>query len=184
MRLSEFPCLALLILACSGGLPQVAAAAQSEPECRITKPNGIVAAGGEEAYGPVKESYGNTRLSLGPFGLWPEGTVVFRPGGAGFITPEGWLGMKFGWIRAGRERLIVEGRRLDGAAPPLRAESSHIDTDVFQASYLIFTTPGCWEVTARAGDASLTFVTKVVKIGEGPQWKREHRTDLSIVPAR
>jgi len=41
----------------------------------------------------------------------------------------------------------------------------------FQASYLIFPTPGCWEVNAQAGereDSRLTFVTKVVKIGDGP----------------
>ena len=35
-------------------------------------------------------------LTLGPFGLWPEGTVVFRPGGPGEIFPDGSLSMKFG----------------------------------------------------------------------------------------
>jgi hypothetical protein len=41
----------------------------------------------------------------------------------------------------------------------------------FQPSYLIFPTPGCWEVTALVGaheDSKLTFVTNIVKIGEGP----------------
>jgi hypothetical protein len=38
----------------------------------------------------------------------------------------------------------------------------------FQATRLVFPTPGCWEVTGRVGEASLTFVVVVVKIGEGP----------------
>jgi hypothetical protein len=41
----------------------------------------------------------------------------------------------------------------------------------FQASYLVFPTPGCWEVAAQIDDIAesrLTFVTRVVKIGEGP----------------
>jgi hypothetical protein len=43
----------------------------------------------------------------------------------------------------------------------------------FQPSYLIFSTPGCWEVTGRVGEASLTFVTRVVKTGDGPVWRRD-----------
>lgn len=34
----------------------------------------------------------------------------------------------------------------------------------FQASTIIFPTVGCWEVTGRAGDAELSFVTRVVKL--------------------
>jgi len=40
---------------------------------------------------------------------------------------------------------------------------------------LIFPTPGCWEVTAQIGDRAdsrITFVTRVEKIGDGPQWRR------------
>ncbi|OFW47464.1 MAG: hypothetical protein A3J29_17145 [Acidobacteria bacterium RIFCSPLOWO2_12_FULL_67_14b] len=33
---------------------------------------------------------------------------------------------------------------------------------------MIFPTPGCWEVTGHAGEATLSFVVNVVKIGEGP----------------
>jgi hypothetical protein len=58
---------------------------------------------------------------------------------------------------------------FDASAPPLRAEISEGDGDFgFQSSSLIFSTPGCWEVTGHVADVSLTFVTKVVKIGEGP----------------
>lgn len=139
--------------------------------CHVTSPNGIVA-GTTERH---EDSYGNSLLSLGPFGLWPDGTVVFKPGGAGFITKEGGLGMKFGWTRGARGRLKITGRRLDGDAPPLQSripccygESGETG---FQATALVFSTPGCWEVTGQVGereDSKLTFVTRVVKIGEGP----------------
>lgn len=148
--------------------------------CEITKPNGVVADGGE----PYKESYGNSKLSLGPFGLWSNGTVILRPDGAGFVTPEGWLGMKFGWQRSVRGRLTVEGRRLDGRALALMAETGYDPQIGFQATALIFPTPGCWEVTGRVGAASLTFVTRVEKIGDGPSWRRAYRLERSIVPTR
>jgi hypothetical protein len=32
----------------------------------------------------------------------------------------------------------------------------------FQATGIIFPTEGCWEVTGRVGEASLTFVTLVI----------------------
>lgn len=175
-----FVLLLLVATASEGESGRPLEVAQAPAPCEVTEPNGIVADGGE----PNRGSFGNSELSLGPFGLWPGGTVVFRPGGSGFVTPEGWLGMKFGWQRAVRGQLTVEGRRLDGPAPALRAESGESGGDIFRATFLIFTTPGCWEVTGRVGDASLTFVTRVEKIGDGPSWRREHSRDLSIVPVR
>jgi hypothetical protein len=169
----------LLVTAGSGAA--VFGASQTVPPCDVTAPNGFVADGGEPAPG----SFGNPKVSLGPFGLWPNGTVVFRLGGSGFVTSEGWLGMKFGWQVGVPGPLTVEGRRLDGPALPLRAESGgRSSNDVFQATYLIFPAPGCWEVTGRVGDASLTFVTRVEKNGDGPTWRREHSRDRSIVPVR
>jgi len=65
--------------------------------------------------------------------------------------------------------LLNEGRRLDEPASPLRAEIPAGYGDFgFQSSALIFPTPGCWEVTGHVGTASLTFVTLVHRIGEGP----------------
>lgn len=138
-------------------------------ECKVTKPNGI-AAGVEEN---VPSSYGNREVSVGPFGLCPDGIVVFKPGGAGFVTRGGALGMKWGWMRGVSGELRITGRRLDAVAPPLRSEvpSGYGDRG-FQVSYLIFPTPGCWEVTGSVGQSSVTFVTKVVKIGKGPSWRR------------
>lgn len=120
------------------------------------------------------EGYGNRLLSV--FGLRPDGIVVLRPGGAGFITRDGSLGMKFGWMRGVSGPLTITGHRLDGDAPPLGAQIPAGYGEVgFQASALIFPTPGCWQVNAQIGDradSKLTFVTKVVKTGDGPGWRR------------
>jgi hypothetical protein len=139
-------------------------------ECKVTKPNDI-AAGVEQA---APGSYGNREVSVGPFGLWPDGTIVFKPGGAGFITRNGSLGMKFGWMRGVSGELRITGHRLDAEAPPLRSEvpGGYGDRG-FQATYIIFPTPGCWEVTGSVGQSSVRFVTKVVKIDRGPSWRRD-----------
>jgi hypothetical protein len=42
------------------------------------------------------------------------------------------------------------------------------DETGFQPTVVLFAGPGCWEVTGRVGGATLTFVTLVVKTGEGP----------------
>jgi hypothetical protein len=57
-------------------------------------------------------------------GLYPDGTVVFQPGGPGFIGPDGALSMKFWWTRGEglRGKLRIHGKRLDAPAPPLRAD--------------------------------------------------------------
>src|SRR5437667_11507781 len=106
-----------LIAASSPGDDVSAPTLQANVECAVTTPNGIAA--GQDH--PDPGSYGNAEVSVGPFGLWPEGTVVFTPGGAGFITRDGSLGMKFGWRRGVLGQLRIEGRRLDAVAPPLRS---------------------------------------------------------------
>jgi hypothetical protein len=142
--------------------------------CHVTTPNGIVAGSAERN----EKSYGNALLSVGPFGLWPNGTVVFKPGGAGFQTKDGGLGMKFGWTRGIPGRVNVTGRRIDADAPPLRFETNQKNdahSTGFLASYLIFSMPGCWEVNAQVGDrldSKITFVTRVEKVGDGPVWRR------------
>lgn len=166
--------LAVLATTAGTGTPAAFPAAQAlQPDsCHVTTPNGIVAGSSERN----EKSHGNALLSVGPFGLWPNGTVVFKPGGAGFQTQEGALGMKFGWTRGIRDKLDVTGRRIDADAPPLRFETGTPNSDSgFLASYLIFSTPGCWEVTAQVGDrvdSKMTFVTRVEKIGDGPAWQR------------
>jgi hypothetical protein len=108
--------------------------------------------------------------------LWPDGTIVFKPGGSGFVTDGGALGMKFPWMRGVRGRVKITGHRLDGAAGPIRLEANDSYGEIgFQPSYVIFPKPGCWEVSAQVGDradSKITFVTKVVQIGEGPAARR------------
>ena len=115
--------------------------------------------------------YGSSELATN--GLWPGGEIIFRSGGPGFVTSDGALGMKFGWLRGVAGKLAITGRRLDSDASSLRAEVKDGYGDSgFQSSYLIFPTPGCWEVTGRVANASVTFVTRVMKVGDGPSWRR------------
>jgi hypothetical protein len=111
-------------------------------------------------------NYGNESIATG---LWKDGKVIFKPGGSGFVLQDGSLSMKFPWWRRVDGQLTIEGRRLDAPAPPLRSDiPKEYGDSGFQASAIIFPTPGCWEVTARVGQGQLTFVTDVVKVGAGP----------------
>ena len=131
--------------------------------CPVTAPNGNSPPSPQAS----SDSYGNGALWTW---LWPNGTVVFRPGGPGVQLQDGSLQMKFPWWRAVRGALIITGRRLDGDAPSLRAHvpPGYGDTG-FQATSLIIPTPGCWEVTGRAGNASLTFIVRVVRLQQQGQ---------------
>jgi hypothetical protein len=105
------------------------------------------------------DSYGNGKLWVG--GLWPGGVIAAGPD---FVDADGAVDMKFGWWRAVPGQLRITGRRLDAAAPPLRADiPGGYGPTGFQATGVIFPTEGCWEVTGRVGDSTLTFVTFVVK---------------------
>jgi hypothetical protein len=118
--------------------------------CPITHANGSQPPG--STFG--SEFHGNGAIWVG---LWPSNVVVAEPEADGSIEA------KFGWWRGVTGKLRIEGRRLDATAPPLRGEvpDGYGDTG-FQASGIDFPTEGCWEVTGRVGDASLTFVTLVL----------------------
>lgn len=136
------------------------------PTCKVTVPNGAQRPGRPAA----ADGYANDVLwTL----LWPEGRVVFEPGGAGFVLPDGSLGMKWPWVPLVPGELSITGERLDGPALPLRAMISSATDQYgeFFPSYLIFSTPGCWEVTGHIGRERLTFVTSVVQVGDGPDWR-------------
>ena len=153
--------------------PGFLSARASRPDsCHVTVPNGTVAGSTQRN----KTSYGNALLSVS--GLWPNGTVVFEPTGSGFQTKDGALKMKFAWMRGMQGKIVVTGRRIDAAAPPLKFETNQTNdaqSTGFMASYLVFSTPGCWEITAQVGDredSKLTFVMRVEKVGDGPAWRR------------
>jgi hypothetical protein len=97
--------------------------------------------------------------------LWPNGTIVLEPGGAGDVYPDGSVGMKIAWYRGKglRGKITIQGKRLDVAAPPLRSKIGNSETG-FESSQVVFPTEGCWQVTGKVADASVTFVTRVVKL--------------------
>ena len=118
--------------------------------CPITRPNGSVPPGSMFGAQP----HGNGAIWVG---MWFANVVVWEQSADGSIRA------KFGWWRAVPGRLRIEGRRLDGPAPPLRSNIPEgYGESGFQSTGLFFPAPGCWEVTGRVGDASLTFVTLVL----------------------
>jgi len=130
-------------------------------ECLVTQPNGAT-----YAAEPAGGNHGNEALVTW---LWPDGKIVFKPGGPGFVLSDGTLSMKFGWWRRLNGPLTLEGRRVDSDAPAMRSSiPSGYGEHGFQSTALIFPTPGCWQVTGRVAGGSLTFVVLVEKIGEGP----------------
>ena len=145
--------------------------AESRPtwfsNCQITEPNGTAPPGGLTD----PNMLGNGSLWVR---LWDEGTVFFKKGGSGKIFSDGSMQMKFPWWRAAQGKLSIEGRRLDADAPPLSAKIPLGYGEIgFQASGILFPTEGCWEVTGKVGNASLTFVTRVIRIEE------QRESDLS-----
>jgi hypothetical protein len=131
--------------------------------CPVTAPNGNTPPNEQ----PSNFNHGNGKIWTV---LWPGGVVIFEKGGPGEIRSDGSLVMKFPWWRGEGVvgALQIEGKRLDGEAPPLQAEIPQGYGDAgFQASGLGFPSEGCWQVTARAGEAELTIVTQVVKVDAG-----------------
>jgi hypothetical protein len=109
-----------------------------------------------------------------------DGTFIFKPGGPGFVDRDGALGIKFAWVRFIPGVIKAGGKRLDGAAPPARAYFNKGYGKVGgHPSYLVFPTPGCWQITGQLGDKALTFVVWVEKTGEGPAWRYELPNDGS-----
>jgi hypothetical protein len=125
--------------------------------CPVTPPNLAGPPDGE----PLESVHlGNGKLGTD---LWPDGTVVPIPE---WVQPDGSIALKWPWWRGvGVNGLVdIEGRRLDANAAGFVARSAsegYGDTG-FTPSVLPFPSAGCWEVTGRVDDASLTFVTRVL----------------------
>ena len=128
------------------------------------------------------ESFARTLGFFGNEGLWttlpPDSRIVFKPGGGGFVDTDGALGIKWAWFRATPGLLAVGGRRLDADAAPARAYIYPYGLSGFQPTYLVFPTPGCWEITAGVSGSRLTFVIEVEQEGDGPDWRMEHVLDV------
>jgi hypothetical protein len=72
-------------------------------------------------------------------------------------------GQKVLWYKPSDALLIVTGRRIDGAAPPLGYDISRDPRPrgPIQPSGIYFPSVGCWEVDAKAGRSELRFVVLV-----------------------
>lgn len=126
--------------------------------CPVTRPNGSR---------PPRQPrglswHGNGRLWAG---VDADGTYsVPRT----HLAPDGSIGNKLLWVTTPAwQKPSVSGERLDGEAPPLRVlgvntgsfHSGNVDPSHMSA--VSFPTPGCWRLTARVGDVSLTYVVRV-----------------------
>jgi hypothetical protein len=128
-------------------------------ECPVTSANGSTP---PEDPGEPNFHFGNGRLATE---FWPNGVVVAR---REFIQPDGTIAVKFPWWRAVGQvvgPVEITGQRLDAPAPPLAAvlPTEGYTESGFTPSTLIFPVEGCWEVTGRVGEDSLTFVTFVMR---------------------
>ena len=124
----------------------------SSTACPVTLPNGHNPPGQTSPF-----SHGTGRLWVE---LYARG--IIRPTNYGRAGPNGAIAVKFPWTRGVTGQLRITGRRLDADGPPLRSSiPDGYGRTGFQSTAVIFPTTGCWAVTGRVGNASLTFVTKV-----------------------
>ena len=110
-------------------------------------------------------NYGNRYLGVA---LWRRGRLVAARDGSrwGQIMSDGSIWAKLGWWRAVPGQLTIRGERLDAAAPPLRADvPAGYGGTGFQATGLMFPTPGCWRVVGSIAGHTLEFDVLVTKRG-------------------
>lgn len=140
-------------------------------QCPVTDPGRADASLDGQGAGAFNS--GNARLRVN---LWPGATLragILPDGGSyATINRDGSIRAKVGWWVRDLAKLVIVGKRLDRAAPPLRAivlpgygPQYDIGASLgFQPSTIIFPTVGCWRVVGTAGAARLTFVVKVTKV--------------------
>lgn len=161
-KLLATACLALAGCTTGARAGQPSGAAM-DPTCPVSLPN--VTESPYEHFAPSGLAIQNAAGTIFTT-PWPNGEVVFEPEGPGTINPDGSMSMKWPWYRTVPGEIEIGGRRLDGSSPPMPSEILHGPPDGygetgFHPGILTFPTEGCWEVTARIGDATLTFVTRI-----------------------
>jgi hypothetical protein len=77
------------------------------------------------------------------------------------IGRDGSIDAKVGWWRAGEGLIRITGHRLDAIAPTLKAHVPDGYSRGFQATGLLFPTPGCWRVRGSYAGRSLSFTVLV-----------------------
>jgi hypothetical protein len=107
--------------------------------------------------GPAEDWYINSDRTIWvgvPADGWPSGGTLYS--GGRVVN-----GQKTYWVRPRGKQLVITGHRIDGQAAVLEANVPCCYPTGFQIVALHFPTPGCWQVSAKAGDRELTFVTEV-----------------------
>jgi hypothetical protein len=148
---------AFLVLVITVGCGGPAPTASSLAVCVPTQPTG----GTPPGENPSSLVYTNGRLYTI---LWPNGEILATPD---VVEPDGTIDMKFPWWRApgvgAAGDLQITGHEINTGAT-ISASIPGGYGQRFQATGILFPTEGCYEITAKSGDALLTFVTKVTKV--------------------
>jgi hypothetical protein len=154
-KASAWPAALLLTVVMSLGATSASVASVGKPtrgdrvHCPLTIPDGS---------GPGIMNYGNGRIFVG----LPRNGEFVAP--TSYVASDGTIGVKFPWWRAPGVRGVVRigAVRIGIHAPlPRSYVPSAYGKSGFQASTVFFPTQGCWRVTGRVGDFSLTFVLRI-----------------------
>jgi hypothetical protein len=139
-------------------LLNVAAPRATAERCPVTQPRS------DRPHGPEDDRwYGNDKLwvSLPPGGVLRVAPSQVRPNGALFDKPD--------WMPTGvTGSLTVRGRRIDAHAPSLRVHSVNWGYNSTGRgswrSAISYPTEGCWKLTGRVRDISISYVLKVERL--------------------
>ena len=125
--------------------------------CPVTRANGNLPPGTQTSENQGMMNFGNDKIwTILP----PDGKIHMLPENQ---LPNGWLATSWPWWQeTGTDSyLSIKGHRLDAEADAMIGDMSDRFNN-FLSPTLNFPTTGCWEITARAGEASLTIVVEVV----------------------
>jgi hypothetical protein len=133
------------------------ASSSGPSNCPVTLSNGSQPPGEVWRY-----PYGNGTLWTE---VWRDGRMKLERRAA-----DGRLTTAFPWWKGEAGELTITGRRLDEDAKPMGVVIPKGYRAVgFQSSQLFFPSEGCWEITAKLGDDTLTIVTEVVQVEPRPR---------------
>lgn len=143
-----------IAVGCTGPSPTMSTLAG----CAPTLPNGDTPAGES----PRPGFFGNGRLYTNA--LWAGGEILVDPR---MVAADGSIDVKFAWWRApgvgAAGDLQIAGHETRTGAG-IKAVIPDGYGQGFQATGITFPTEGCYEITARSGDAQLTLVVKVTRV--------------------
>jgi hypothetical protein len=117
---------------------------------------------------PVTTPNGNTPPRLKP-GRWYGNGVLWTMLPPGSVIADDSLSWKLGWLPTGiGGTLSVQGRRIDARSAPMDVLDVNWGYNTSNgrggwASAVVFPSEGCWKITGRVEDVSLSYVVKVVR---------------------